>query len=291
MPAGECRDSKRKAGSNRILIPDIKTVELIRIGSLHINIFGVLAATGILAGRALALHRAKQAGISREEMDDALLYTLLAAFFFAHIAEAVFYHPEQIVRQGPVYLLKFWKGLSSFGGFFGGLFGFMFFVYKRKIREPLLFAECILQGLVLGWIFGRLGCTIIFDHPGQLSDFFLAFEQPGGSRHNLGFYEFLFTLLVLFPATFVLHRLQARPGSYSAAVLILYTPVRFFLDFLRLDAAQRGDVRYLGLTPGQYGSIVLFVLGVVIAYRLIKSPPPPAIVQPVKKNKKQKNKE
>ncbi len=273
------------------MLPDIKTVELFRIGVLHISPFGVLAATGILTGRALALHRAKQAGIPEEDMDDALLYTLLSAFFFAHIAEAVFYHPDQIMRQGPVYLLKFWKGLSSFGGFFGGLFGFMFFVYRRKIRSPLLFAECILQGLVLGWIFGRLGCTIIFDHPGQLSDFFLAFQQPGGARHNLGFYEFLLTLLVLFPVTLVLHRLQARPGSYTAAVLILYTPVRFFLDFLRLDAAQNGDIRYGALTPGQYGSMILFVLGVAIAYRLMTSPPPPSgIVQPVKKKKK-KNKE
>ncbi|HNQ66076.1 MAG TPA: prolipoprotein diacylglyceryl transferase [Smithella sp.] len=273
------------------MLPDIKTVELFRIGVLHISPFGVLAATGILTGRALALHRAKQAGIPEEDMDDALLYTLLSAFFFAHIAEAVFYHPDQIMRQGPVYLLKFWKGLSSFGGFFGGLFGFMFFVYRRKIRSPLLFAECILQGLVLGWIFGRLGCTIIFDHPGQLSDFFLAFQQPGGARHNLGFYEFLLTLLVLFPVTLVLHRLQARPGSYTAAVLILYTPVRFFLDFLRLDAAQNGDIRYGALTPGQYGSMILFVLGVAIAYRLMTSLPlPSGIVQPVKKKKK-KNKE
>jgi len=74
-----------------------------------------------------------------------------------------------------------------------------------------------------------------------------------------------------FPATLVLHRLGARPGSYSAAVLVLYTPIRFFLDFLRLDAAQNGDVRYGGLTPGQYGSIILFVLGVAIAYRLLTS--------------------
>ena len=58
------------------MLPDIKTVELFRMGSLHISPFGVLAATGILAGRALALHRAKQAGIPREDMDDALLYTL-----------------------------------------------------------------------------------------------------------------------------------------------------------------------------------------------------------------------
>jgi len=272
-----------------IVLPDIKVVELINIGPIHLTPFGPLVAIGILLGRALTLHRAKQAGIPCDEMDDAILYTLLSAFFFAHFVEAVFYHPEQISRQGIIYLLKFWNGISSFGGFFGGIFGFLFFVYKKKIRFPLLYAECILQGLILGWIFGRLGCTIIFDHPGEFSNFFLAFQQPEGSRHNLGFYEFLFTLLILFPTTLVLHRLKARPGTYSAAILILYTPVRFFLDFLRVGADQKGDIRYFGLTPGQYGSIILFMLGVFIAMKLLKTPPTPVqLTQPSKQKKRPK---
>jgi phosphatidylglycerol:prolipoprotein diacylglycerol transferase len=269
------------------MLPDIKTVSLINIGPVQLTPFGPLVAIGVLLGRALALHRAKQAGIPRDEMDDAILYTLVSAFFFAHLVEAVFYHPEQVAQQGIVYLLKFWKGISSFGGFFGGIFGFWFFIYKKKIRYPLLYAECILQGLVLGWIFGRLGCTIIFDHPGEFSNFFLAFQQPEGARHNLGFYEFLFTLFILFPATLLLHHLKTRPGSYSAAILILYTPVRFLLDFLRVGADQKGDIRYFGLTPGQYGSIILFMVGIFIAIQLLKTPPNPIqLTQPAKQKKR-----
>ncbi|MBN1364062.1 MAG: prolipoprotein diacylglyceryl transferase [Syntrophaceae bacterium] len=273
------------------MLPDIKTVELFHIGSIHISPFGPLVAMGILAGRALALHRAKQAGISREEMDDAILYTLISALFFAHFVEAVFYHPEYISQQGLLYLLKIWEGLSSFGGFFGGIFGFLFYIHKKKVRFPLLYAECILQGLILGWVFGRLGCTIIFDHPGKLSNFFLAFQQPDGARHNLGFYEFLFTLFILFPTILILHRLQAKPGTYTAAVVILYAPVRFFLDFLRLDTGPGGDIRYYGLTPGQYGSILLFILGIFIAVKLLKTqetPSPPVQTSTSKKKRSKK---
>lgn len=268
------------------MIPDIKLVDLFQIGPIHLRTFGLLVAIGLLAGRAFTLHRAKQAGIERDEMDDAIFYILFPAFIFAHLVEAFFYHPELISQQGPVYLLKIWKGLSSFGGFFGGLFGFMFFVYRKKVKSPLIYAECILQGLVVGWIFGRLGCTIVFDHPGQLSNFFLAFQHPDGARHNLGFYEFLFTLLILLPTILILHRLKAKPGSYLAAVLILYTPARFFLDFLRLDISQNGDVRYLGLTPGQYSSIIFFVLGVFIVIKLFKSPSVPSVIIPPSESKK-----
>lgn len=273
------------------MLPDIKTIELFHLGPVPIHPFGLLVATGILAGRAFTIHRAKQAGIEPEEMDEAILYTVISAFLFAHLTEAVFYHPDQIARQGLIYLLKVWKGLSSFGGFFGGIFGFLFFVHRKKVRYPLLYAECILQGLVLGWIFGRLGCTIVFDHPGALSNFFLAFEQPGGARHNLGFYEFLFTLLILLPTILFLHGLKVSQGAYIVAVLILYTPMRFFMDFLRLDSAEPGgDMRYLGLTFAQYGCILLFILSLYLAIRLRKTPLPPPPPEPVLKTYRQRKK-
>jgi len=274
------------------VLPDIKITELIHLGPIPVHLFGILVAVGVLAGRSLALYRAKQAGIPQEEMDEAILYTLITAFIFAHFFEAVFYHPERIAQQGLIYLLKVWDGLSSFGGFLGGIFGFLLFVYQKKVRFPLLYAECILQGLILGWIFGRLGCTLVFDHPGKPSNFFLAFQQPGGSRHNLGFYEFLFTLLILFPVTLGLHHRKAKPGTYFAAVLLLYSPVRFFLDFLRLDIDQKGDIRYLGLTPGQYASVLFFILGLFFVSKRFEAPSSPPRLKnamPAKKNKKNRS--
>jgi prolipoprotein diacylglyceryltransferase len=40
---------------------------------------------------------------------------------------------------------------------------------------------------------------------------------------------------------------------------VCYAPGRFLLDYLRTQ-----DVRYLGLTPGQYGSVVLFLFGIIV---------------------------
>ena len=41
----------------------------------------------------------------------------------------------------------------------------------------------------------------------------------------------------------------------------MYPPIRFPLDFLRASAADGGDVRYFGFTPGQYASVALFAVG------------------------------
>jgi phosphatidylglycerol:prolipoprotein diacylglycerol transferase len=59
--------------------------------------------------------------------------------------------------------------------------------------------------------------------------------------------------------------LGAKPrftGFFVALLLIVYAPFRFAVDFLRIV-----DVRYAGLTPGQYGCLALLGVGVVILWR------------------------
>jgi phosphatidylglycerol:prolipoprotein diacylglycerol transferase len=48
---------------------------------------------------------------------------------------------------------------------------------------------------------------------------------------------------------------------------VLYAPVRFLLDFLRV-----GDRLYFGFTPGQYFSIALLAVGVVLLVQVYRSP-------------------
>jgi phosphatidylglycerol:prolipoprotein diacylglycerol transferase len=48
-------------------------------------------------------------------------------------------------------------------------------------------------------------------------------------------------------------------GFFVGLLAVLYAPVRFMLDFLRV-----ADVRYFQFTPGQYGAALLLVVGVLI---------------------------
>ncbi len=60
--------------------------------------------------------------------------------------------------------------------------------------------------------------------------------------------------------------IQLGPISiHILLVLLLYTPVRFGLDFLRAF-----ETRHYGLTPGQYFSILFFVLALYLAWRGIR---------------------
>ncbi len=241
------------------------------MGPVTLHLFGLLVATGILAGIWLVYRRAREYRISEEEMSGAIAWDLGAGFFGAHVFEILFYTPERITNEGPFILLKFWDGISSYGGFFGAVLGLTY--YFHRLKKPwLVHADILLQGLVVGWVFGRLGCTLAHDHIGILTDFFLAFKYPDGARHNLGFYEFLLTLFVLLPTCVLLNK-RHLPGLCLAVVSMIYAPVRFGLDFLRATDKANSDIRYFGLTPAQYACIGVFIYGLFLLRRVLKTKP------------------
>ncbi|HEY2773460.1 MAG TPA: prolipoprotein diacylglyceryl transferase family protein [Candidatus Binatia bacterium] len=237
------------------------------VGPLHYQLFGALVVTGVLVGHRVVLRLAAARGIDVAEMRAAAAWALVAGFIGAHVVDTVFYHPEKIAADGVVALLKIWDGISSYGGFLGALVGVGFYFFRLK-KSWWPHADILMQGLVFGWIFGRLGCTLASDHPGTLTSFPLAFAYPTGARHNLGFYELLFTVLVLVPAILALHARERsagyRPGIYTAAIAALYAPARFLMDFLRATDLPHSDPRVYGLTAAQYISVVVFVLALAL---------------------------
>jgi phosphatidylglycerol---prolipoprotein diacylglyceryl transferase len=259
------------------MIPFFKAYPIPVVGALQLQPFGLLVGTGVLAGAWLCKRRAKEVGISEKEIQDTIFWAVVPGFIMAHWWTVFLYHSDWLETKGWIVALQFWDGLSSFGGFLGALLGMAF--YFRRIRKPwLLHAEIIMQGLILGLMLGRLGCTVVHDHPGRHSDFFLAVAFPGGPRHDLGLYEFLFLLLILLPASLILHARRARTGVILTMTMMLYAPVRFIFDFLRVEDGLDADARYLGLTPAQYGCIATFMGAILILRRLIGAPVATAMV-------------
>ena len=276
------------------------TLGPIHLGPLPIQPFGLLVATGVFVGAAVARRAILRRGLDEEHYQQMITWMLLFAFGLAHIVAVTAYHPERLLRE-PWRLIKFWDGLSSVGGFFGAVIGCQLYARRKGIRFTD-YADAIMEGFVYGWIFGRMGCTVVHDHPGIPSDFFLAIAypaghfgpgDPGGARLDLGLLELIFTisLALLF---FWLKRKPRFPGFYMGLGTLLYAPVRFTLDFLRKPASEGGDDRYVGLTPAQWAVVVLIVLGVYVLWSnkdrapLVAStePAPDPAPSPPKKRKK-----
>ncbi len=235
---------------------------------LVIDPFGVCVAAGILVGFFSMKRRAGKLGLDPEEAHTMAIWMLLAAFTLAHVVSMVFYFPERL-REKPWEILFIWAPISSLGGFAGAFIGSWLYARRKKL-DYLAYADAIVWGLIPGWVLGRLGCSLAHDHPGAHSDFFLAVKFPGGARHDLGFYEFLFTLLVLLPLTRWLGRKRLPSGGLLAIVPLAYAPVRFGLDFLRSRDFGNVDPRYAGLTAAQWLCLALLLVSGWLLWRLLR---------------------
>jgi phosphatidylglycerol:prolipoprotein diacylglycerol transferase len=240
---------------------------------LAIHPFGLLAVTGILIGARTARAFAARHGISEAQVADLASHVIACALAGAMLLNAAFYHPSWFVR---VWSEPSFPGLSSFGGYTGAVAGLLLWKLRRR-TSALGPAGALAYAFPFAWIPCRTGCFLAHDHPGIESRFWLAVDDYAGlgaPRHDLGLYEALWAVAAAV-TFFAIERSGRRPpGFYLALLPLLYAPVRFGLDFLRADPSfPGGDVRYAGLTPGHYGSIVLLIAGVLVLVAVKRSRP------------------
>lgn len=252
------------------MIPYYKVPSLPIYGNLAIQPFGLLVATGIMSGYFWIQKRGRDLKLPEETVTGAIQWVLIPGFIGAHIFEILFYQTQRLFDEGIWVLFKLWDGISSYGGMLGALMGFAYYSHRVLKEKTLVYSDILIHGFVFGWVFGRIGCSLVVDHPGALTDFFLAFDLPGGARHNLGFYELLYTVLVLVPTAHVLYRRKANAGILSATMCFLYAPARFVLDFFRSTDQTHSDTRYFGLTFAHYCSIALVAYSLFL-FKLIAS--------------------
>ncbi len=241
----------------------------LRLGPLVIQPFGMVVCTGIVVAAILAERRARAVGLDPEVVRQLVRLSAFFGIFGSHVVHLAAYHPEELARD-PWCIFKFWSGMSSFGGFISSAAAVAIYLRRKRIRF-LPYADAMMFGFWPGWGISRMGCATAHDHPGRLSDFFLAVAFPGGARHDLGLYE-VFLSAIWIPLVYWMGRKNQvndpPSGSILAALIIAYSIPRFFLDFLRATDLPYHDVRYGGLTPAQYACIELTGVGVWLFVRL-----------------------
>lgn len=234
-------------------------IGLVHVGPVTLAPFGPLVSLGVLFGIHLMHRWADRFGLVWEDVFAAVGWMLVVGFVGSHVLDVALYRPQHFLD--PAVLLDFRSAYSSFGGFVCG--GATAAIAFRRHGVPLLRGlECTLYGFIGGWLFGRLACFSVHDHPGFETTFPLGVPMGGVVRHDLGLYELLYTI-VLFAVVRVGTRRRRPDGWVVAVAATSYAPVRFAFDFLRVR-----DATYLGLTPAQWACIPLLALGLAFVVRV-----------------------
>ncbi|MBP1634774.1 MAG: Prolipoprotein diacylglyceryl transferase [Acidobacteria bacterium] len=241
------------------------------------RVFGLLVLVAVVVGAAIAGRRARSVGLAPARFDALVFWTVASGIAAAHVVAVLLTDPSLVLHR-PAVLLQIGNGLSSFGGFLGAMLGFLVFTRLRRLPRWES-ADAIACGLPFGWFFGRMGCALVHDHPGIASGTFLAVRYPDGMRLDLGLIEMLLTPLLM-AAVWWAARRPTPPGRVITTLALGYPVVRFPLDFLRAPLSAGGDVRVLGLTPGQYGSVALLALGLALWFVAPREAPGIGVTSP-----------
>jgi phosphatidylglycerol:prolipoprotein diacylglycerol transferase len=243
--------------------------------------FGMIVAAGVLIGASIARRYSDKRGIEDDIIRQLTGWIVISGFIGAHVFDVLMYQQEKL-KEDPLLILKLWDGISSYGGFLGGAMGWAFFVWWKRLT-PGLIADISCIGLLHGFSIGRIGCALVHDHIGRATTFWGGIDYPvaelaeRGVReeviasvsgptgdviraHNLGLYELIYlipvNLLVLWMA-FGRKNARMPAGIIVIVTGLLYAPVRFFLEYLRLNIS---DPRYFGFTFAQWCSIAVTLI-------------------------------
>lgn len=260
--------------------------ELFRIGSFPITTYGLFLALGMLLALIAASRLAARDGLPRERIYDLGLWVLVGGLLGSKLL-MFFVEPDvnvftlDFLRSGGVY----------YGGFLGGLLALVILIRFYKLPFWKV-ADALAPGVALGQAFGRQGCFaagccwgkatslpwgVHFTELGHEYTGVPLYGPDGSSLHlhPTQLYE-SFTMLAVFAFLVWLHRHKKFDGQVLIVYGIIYSIVRFSIEFIRDD--PRGDLFGLtsltGLSTSQLVSLLVFIAAVVFLFWKLRSAGP-----------------
>jgi len=242
--------------------------ELFHIGSFPINTYGVFLALAFLCAILITVRLAARDGLPRERIYDLCLWMLLSSLVGSKI---LMFFTEPEYRDHPWQLLSL-DFLRSGGVFYGGLIGAIltgYFLMRRYKLPWWKTADACAPGIAIGNFFGRQGCFAAgccWGKPTTLP-WGVKFTELGHEitgvptdayLHPTQLYE-SFAMLIVFFFLLWLHKHRRFSGQVILFYALLYSVIRFAIEFLRAD--PRGDLFGLttltGLSTSQIISVIV----------------------------------
>jgi phosphatidylglycerol:prolipoprotein diacylglycerol transferase len=245
--------------------------EAFRIGSFFQSTYGVLVTLGFLVGVWMASRLGRKAGLDSEAVLNLGIYLALSALLGAKLLMILLDLGYYSRNPGEIFTLATFR---AGGIFYGGLIAALIAaaVYTRRKRLPgLLTADVFAPAIALGHAIGRLGCfaagccwgqkcslpwAVTFTNP--LSN--QLFGTPLGiPLHPTQLYE-AFSEAIIFLILYRRFHRPHRPGAVIGLYLVLYSSVRFLVEFVR--AHDEVNPFYGPLVAEQWLALALVAGGV-----------------------------
>ncbi len=248
--------------------------KLISIDSFFLPTYGVLVAVAFLVAIAVTTWLARREKLDTEKITNLALYCAVGGMAGAKLFMFIFDWPRYLSGE---YRLFSWETLQAAGVFQGGLIVAVLVAvwYMRSAGLPgLRTADVFAPGLAIGHGIGRLGCFAAGCCWGVKCDlpWAVTFTRPDAEQltgvplhvplHPTQLYEaFAEFVIFAFLLRFVLRPHQ--PGSAIGWYMVLYSTVRFGVEFVR----NHEQSLVLGMSLTQWISLGTLAAGLWLVWR------------------------
>src|SRR5215831_2501626 len=230
---------------------------LFHIGSFPISSFGVMLAIAFLTGTWLCARRMAEIGLDPEGATTMLIYAMIGGIGGSKLYFAI----DVSLREN----LPFWQLLLAREGitYFGGLIGAIALVFVgTKIHKIPTgpFFNCVCLAGAIGQAIGRIGCFLVGDDYGRVTDgpFGIAFPQGAPPTLDRVHPTQLYESAWLFAVTGWLWMRRDRSPLLWAEYMVLSGLGRFAIEFLRTNPRVA-----FGLSEAQLIALALVAVGAV----------------------------
>ncbi len=275
---------------------DLGLTEGIQLGFFTLRWYSLAYLGGILLGywHLSRMIKAPGAPMAQRHADDLFFYCTLGIILGGRLGYALFYKPELFVSFGgdgfvSWELLRLWDGGMSFHGGVIGVLVAIAWVCRQSDLKFLRVADYIAVNVPFGMLLGRLANFVNGELWGRETDapwgmIFCDMQKTanacltsGTVRHPSQLYEAaLEGALLIAVLLYMFWRTHARyrPGLLVGVFTVGVAGGRFIVEFFREPDAHLSEfAASTGLSMGQWLTIPLIAIGVIVAVRALRAPP------------------
>ena len=239
---------------------------LLSIGPIEIRYYGLVYVIGFLLVY-WALKKSVKAGkldLQPDDIESYILYLMLGVIIGARIFHVLFWNFSYFMAN-PLKIFFIWEGgLAFHGALVGASLVTYWFCKKNKISLMRL-ADIITLPVVFALALGRIANFINGELWGTATNvpWCVYFDGTEGCRHPSQIYGAI-KRFAIFGFLFFLNKKEHKDGFLFWMFVGLMGLGRFILNF------WREDVRNFGLSWGQYFSLVMVVIAVIVLFNYYK---------------------
>ena len=218
----------------------------ISIGPLTINFYGLIIAIGLILAVAYGCKRAKEFGMSVDDLTDGVLFIVPFAIICARVYYCIFSWKDY--AADPITVLYIWKGgLAIYGGVIGAALGIVVFSLVKKIKVGAVL-DLTAIGFLIGQSIGRWGNFFNREAFGAETDSFLRMGLMNKVTGTVTYYHptFLYESVWNALGFVLLHFLSKKrkfDGQIALGYMAWYGLGRTFIEGLRMDSLYLGNFR------------------------------------------------